>query len=403
MQKAVGQVVTIVRTNPATGVETREQAKVLAANGGIVLQIGSRIEVLRDDGLPVRVVFDKVPQNLRARPTLSVTLQSAKAGTRPISLSYLTPGLGWTTDYVALFDEKKSLIDVQGWITLTNNTGTTYENAKTYLVTGSPSSGGIRNYGYYGGYGTSSAAMTRAGTETAKRERVGDFYIYPLAERTTIAQAQQKQVSFLDVVNMPARKSYEFRLDSIRDVESPSSVSTGLKFSTSGQGGLGDALPSGTMRFYIRDARGQPQFIGEDNIEHTPMGSELSIKTGEAFDVRFKSKIEKREEVKSGEWEKVARYRIVAANPADQREIIQEREITYYRTNIRYSFTNARPTPVTVDFTQSGLNGYGWRPDTSIPSESIKGTQVGISDRQWQVPVPANGSTDLTVTYVSRY
>jgi hypothetical protein len=137
MQKAVGQVVTIVRTNPATGAETREQARVLAANGGIVLQIGQRIEVLRDDGLPVRVVFDKVPDNLRARPTLSVTLQSGRSGARPVSLSYLTPGLGWNSDYVALFDEKAGKIDMQGWITLTNNTGTTFTNANTLLVAGS--------------------------------------------------------------------------------------------------------------------------------------------------------------------------------------------------------------------------------------------------------------------------
>ena len=68
-------------------------------------KIGQRIEVLRDDGLPVRVIFDKVPENLRARPTLSVTIQSARAGTRPAMLSYLTPGLGWKADYVALYDE----------------------------------------------------------------------------------------------------------------------------------------------------------------------------------------------------------------------------------------------------------------------------------------------------------
>ena len=64
-----------------------------------------RIEVLRDDGLPVRVIFDKVPPNLRARPTLSVTVDAASAGTIPARLSYLTPNLGWTADYVALFDE----------------------------------------------------------------------------------------------------------------------------------------------------------------------------------------------------------------------------------------------------------------------------------------------------------
>ncbi len=139
MEKAVGQEITIVRVNPATGAETREQAQVLATNGGVVLKIGQRIEVLRDDGLPVRVIFDKVPDNLRARPTLSVTIIGAHAGTRPATLSYLTPGLGWSADYVALYDEGDGKIDVQGWVTLTNSSGTTYDNAQTLLVAGSPS------------------------------------------------------------------------------------------------------------------------------------------------------------------------------------------------------------------------------------------------------------------------
>src|SRR5271155_4973501 len=138
MEKAVGHVVTIVRVNPATGAETREQAQVLATNGGVVLKIGERIEVLRDDGLPVRVIFDKVPDNLRARPTLSVSINGAHAGTRRATLSYLTPGLGWKADYVALYNENDSKIDVQGWVTLTNSSGTTYENAQTLLVAVSP-------------------------------------------------------------------------------------------------------------------------------------------------------------------------------------------------------------------------------------------------------------------------
>src|SRR3546814_12736320 len=92
MQKAVGEMVTLLRINPATGAETRERAKVLAVNGGVVLEIGSRIEILRDDGLPVRVIFDKIPPNLRAKPTLSTTVESKSAGTRPATLSYLTSG-----------------------------------------------------------------------------------------------------------------------------------------------------------------------------------------------------------------------------------------------------------------------------------------------------------------------
>ena len=86
MEKAIGQTVTLVRTNPATGSETRERAEVLSTAGGVVVRIGERIEVLRDDGLPVRAVFDRVPPNLRARPTLSVMVDSNRAGRRPASI-----------------------------------------------------------------------------------------------------------------------------------------------------------------------------------------------------------------------------------------------------------------------------------------------------------------------------
>ena len=142
MQKAVGETVTLLRTNPATGAETRERAKILAVNGGVVLQIGPRIEILRDDGMPVRVIFDKIPPNLRAKPTLSITVDSDRAGTRPATLSYLTNGLGWAADYVSLYDEKAGTIDVQGWVTLSNSTGTTFDEAKTLLVAGTPSTSG---------------------------------------------------------------------------------------------------------------------------------------------------------------------------------------------------------------------------------------------------------------------
>src|SRR5580704_11828114 len=195
MEKAVGQEVTIVRVNPATGAETREQAQVLATNSGVELKIGQRIEVLRDDGLPVRVIFDKVPDNLRARPTLSVTVIGAHAGNRRATLSYLTPGLGWKADYVALYNESDSKIDVQGWVTLTNSSGTTYDNAQTLLVAGSPSqvvgAGEPNNFRMP----VRRQNLQQPGTESGSRERLGDYYLYPLAERTTIATLQTKQVS----------------------------------------------------------------------------------------------------------------------------------------------------------------------------------------------------------------
>jgi hypothetical protein len=372
MEKAVGQVITIVRTNPATGAETREQAKVLAANGGIVLQIGNRIEVLRDDGLPVRVVFDKVPDNLRARPTLSVTIEATKAGAIPTRLSYLTPGFGWNADYVSLFDENKEMIDVQGWITLTNNTGTTFKNANTLLIAGDPFGGS--NGGGRGRFQQlerqRDVTLEQAGTESGTRERLSDYYLYPLKERTTIANAQQKQVSFLDVKGAPARKAYEYVNGWLDSQAEPQSAATVLKFSTSKAGGLGDQLPAGTIRIYLRDQRGDPQFIGENRIDHTPMGSRLAIRTGQAFDVKSQATVERRERISSTRW----------------------------RTTMRYNLTNARPNAVTVDLIQSGLYG-----DVRIIEQSILGERTSADRVEWAVLVPGNGTAEVRAVFDTRY
>lgn len=369
MEKAVGREVTIVRVNPATGAETREQAEVLATNGGVVLKIGQRIEVLRDDGLPVRVIFDKVPDNLRARPTLSVTIDSAHPGMRPASLSYLTPGLGWKADYVALYDEAAGKIDVQGWITLTNSSGTAYENAQTLLVAGSPtqvSSPGPTTWRQP----SRRPALEQAGTESGSRERLGDFYLYPLPERTTIANLQTKQVGFLDVHGVAAEHGYEFRNHWLGTTDQPQSAKSIYRFSTSAHAGLGDQLPAGILRFYMRDKRGEPQFIGESRIDHTPMGSTLSLVTGDAFDVKVQAVVEKRTRVNEHDW----------------------------KTDMRYELSNASPRPLTVTLLQDGLWG-----DSRIDTESQKSTRRSADTAEWNVSIPANGRTVLTAGFDTRF
>ncbi|MGJ3647792.1 DUF4139 domain-containing protein [Sphingomonas sp. GlSt437] len=365
MEKAVGQTITLVRTNPGTGAETRVPAKVLASNDGVVLQVGDHIEVLRDDGLPVRVLFASLPPNLRARPTLSVTLHTKSGGPRPVTLSYLTNGMSWSADYVALFDEAKQAIDVQGWVTLRNNGNTPFVDADTVLVAGNP--GGRSN----GGRGI--APGTRAGTETASRGRLGDYYLYPIEHRTTIAANQQKQVSFLSVGGVPAHRGYEFRNGWLETLDDPQSAATVISFSSSAKGGLGDALPAGTVRIYLRDAKGQPQFIGENAISHTPMGSTLAIKTGDAFDVKVKPVVTERTRLGSDHW----------------------------RTVMTYTLTNARPDAVTVDVVQSGLD-WGFE-DTRITQESLGHERRSSNEAVWHVPVPANGAATLNVTYETRY
>jgi hypothetical protein len=371
MEKAVGRDVTIVRVNPATGAETREQARVLANNNGVVLQIGERIEVLRDDGLPVRVIFDHVPENLRARPTLSITIDSHRAGTRPALLSYLTPGLGWKADYVALYDERESKIDVQGWVTLTNSSGTTYNDAQTLLVAGTPAlvEGAPQENNWRNR--RPRATVQEAGTETGSRERLGDYYLYPLPERTTLANLQTKQVSFLDVHGVPAEHGYEFRNAWIGEAdEQAQSAKTVYTFSNSSHAGLGDQLPAGVLRFYMRDKHGDPQFIGESRIDHTPMGSVLSLQTGDAFDVKVKPVVEKRTRI----------------------------DFWHYETQMRYELSNALPRAVSVRLLQGGLYG-----DSRITAESAKSTRRDAETAEWAVTVPPNGHTTVTATFDIRY
>lgn len=259
MQKAVGETITLVRTNPATGAETRERARVLAVNNGVVLQIGDRIEVLRDDSLPVRVIFDRVPENLRARPTLSVTLETQGGGVRPVTLTYLTPGLGWEADYVAMFDEAAGRMDVQGWITLTNTSGTEYREASTLLVAGAVNQA-QPNYGR--GFRPPPPPPGRPirdpGTETADRERLADFYLYPLPERTTIANRQTKQVSFLDVAGTPAARAYEFRNRWLGTMDQPQSANSVLRFSSARAGTRRRAARRHRPRLSARRARQSP-------------------------------------------------------------------------------------------------------------------------------------------------
>ena len=359
MEKAVGQQVKIVRTNPGDGKETTEVATVLAANDGVVLKIGDRIEVLRDDGAPTRVIFDKVPETLRARPTLSVTVEADKAGPRVATLSYLTTGLSWKADYVAMFDEAKGALDLQGWITLGNTSGTAFENAETQLVAGKVNT--LANND--GGYQQPIRAVRSAGTETGSGERVADYYLYPLPQRTTIAANQTKQVGFLSAQGVTAKKVYEVRQGWFMSQDNPEAATVAIQFSNARLAGLGNQLPAGVLRVYIRDKAGDPKFVGENAIDHTPAGSELSIKTGDAFDV-------------------TSQATVVASSKVSK---------TRTRYEMKYLVRNAKPEPVVVELRQEGLGR-----SAEVKTESLKNRRIDAYTLGWSVPVPANGETVLT-------
>lgn len=367
MESAVGNEIGIVRTNPGSGAQSTERARVLAANQGVVLQIGDRIEVLRDDGVPTRVIFDRVPQNLRPRPTLSVTLDAEGAGRRETTLSYLTSGLTWKADYVARFDEKAGKLDLTGWVTLTNNSGATFSNAQTRVVAGDVN---LINQGGYNPRPPVRVSNTRGnGTQSGGQGALADVYVYPLPEAVTVANNQTKQVGLIDAAGVPATKRYLRVVDGFYSAEEPVAAEVGVIFAN-GSGNAARALPAGVIRVYVKDEAGEPRFIGESQVDHSPAGSEIVVTTGDAFDVTVQP-------------------RLVSS------ERVSKRLVDYFRTRyaMEYTVRNARPEAVTVEVRQRGLGR-----DTELTDQSIEGDMRDARTVVWRVPVPANGETKLTAT-----
>ena len=133
LEKSVGQKIRVFRTNPETGEDSSEEAEVLSvADGQAVLKIGDRIET----AIPGRFVYSGVPANLRARPTLVVKANAEKAGDVAVDLSYLSRGLSWSADYVVDLAADEKTLSINGLVTLTNQSGVTYKDAKLQLVAG---------------------------------------------------------------------------------------------------------------------------------------------------------------------------------------------------------------------------------------------------------------------------
>src|SRR6185503_3523151 len=181
----------------------------------------------------------------------------------------------------------------------------------------------------------------------------------------TIANNQTKQVSFLESQNVKAGKGYEATFRRLESSDEPVSAQVRVRFSNSKEAGLGAQLPAGVVRVYARDSRGQPQFIGEDHVGHTSAGSDVALRIGDAFDVTITPTL-------------------------TQTTRVNKRLGDY---QMSYLVRNARSTPLVLTLRQDDL----WRVN-EVRAESIKGRRTDADSFAWDVPVPANGETTLTLT-----
>ena len=251
-----------------------------------ILKIGTKIET----NYPGRVVFNQIPENLSAKPSLVFDVEIDKAVNQEVEISYLTGGISWAADYVIELD-KNSLLDLNGLVTLTNNTAVSYKNARLQLVAGDlnivkPQAKRSRRV---------EAQAWSLASEDANmaQESVGGYHLYRLSRPTDILSNQTKQVSLLSASGVNGIKTYQFE-DIISyyassDVENLKPIMY-LTFKNTKANFLGEALPKGIVRVYEKDSKGGLVFVGEDRIEHTAVGQDVRLRLGEDFDITAHAK-----------------------------------------------------------------------------------------------------------------
>jgi len=303
MEKYVGRMIELVTVHPETGSETSLEATLLSMNEGPIYRIGGKIHL----GHSGRVVLPEIPGNLMARPTL-VWLLEGSEGTGEIKVSYLTGGFSWKADYVALLGKSDDEMDLTAWVTLTNTSGASYDNAQLKLVAGDvhrvrrmqpvPRVRG----------GMVSAVALKSGIE---EEPFFEYHLYSLPRRTDLRDNQTKQIELLSAGGVGLAKEYVLPGSRQKNFKQPSYVKPDkehplvtLRFLNDEGNGLGTALPAGIFRFYKEDSEGMLQLVGEDGIDHTPKGEEVVLEAGKAFDITAERSITDYQVIKKNkEWE----------------------------------------------------------------------------------------------------
>jgi hypothetical protein len=365
LNKYVGKEVTLVRSYQENNSTKREEIKatLLANSNGPVWKIGNDIVT----GIYAESYrFPQVPANLYDRPTLLMSLENSGSQRQQVETSYLASNLSWNADYVLTVARDDKSADLDGWVTVVNNSGTAFHNARLQLVAGDvnrlpvPTAKAMmmdRN-----------AAASVAGAPQFAQESFSEYHLYTLGRKTSVEDKETKQISLLAGSGVPVQKIFvvngqNFYYHNQQNPGSPlkDPVMVYYKFKNEQKAGLGIPLPAGNIRVYQRDSKGGVLFAGEDHIGHTPKDETVSVHIGNAFDVVEERKQTDYKRIDTHTWE-------------------MEFEIT---------LRNHKDTPVTVEVNEP-IGG-----DWEMLSSTYKYTKTAAWAAQFNVPVAANGSSVL--------
>lgn len=285
LDKYVGAKVKIADKNYYTGKEEIFEAELLSNNQGSIYKINNEIHI----NPAGRVILPRLPENLIAKPTLVWLLKNTLEKRQKVEASYLTDGINWKADYVLALNEDDTRSDLTGWVTIDNQSGATYKDATIQLVAGDvhrvlppPPPRAMRN---------SMAKLAEVSGGGFEEKPFFEYHIYTLGRKSTIKEKQTKQINLLEASDVPLKKrlcfygaEHYYRNQYGKPV-SNQKVGVYIDLENKKENHLGMPLPKGMVRVYKADHEGRLQFVGEDEINHTPKDEKAEIKMGEAFDV----------------------------------------------------------------------------------------------------------------------
>ncbi len=342
--------------------------------GTLLSASGNQIVLQKKDGgllmIPnldkYRLSVGSLPEGLITKPTLVWTVNSRKSGKQDVEISYQTRGMNWHAEYVAVLNKDDTKLDLNAWVSVENNSGTTYKNAKLKLVAGDVNRVKENKPLYKG-----RVAMEDAVYQTApqfKEKSFFEYHIYNLQRPTTLAQNETKQISLFQAQNVTAKKKYFYASGGSYYNRGNGKVNVIVEFDNKDSQKLGIPMPKGKVRMYKSDGE-SIEFVGEDLIDHTPRNETIKLKIGDAFDIL-----------------------------AEERQV-EHKKITdrVYEQVFEVKIKNRKKEDVVVEVEKR--LGYNWE----ILNSSIGYKKKNASTITFQVPVKENDETVLRfkVRYVN--
>lgn len=279
LDKFVGKEIKVLRDGAEVPIT------ILSTHGGIVYRMGERI--FTDH--PGRMIFPGLPENLLSKPTLIWRLENRATRPQKVEATYLTGGMTWKSDYVAILDKEDEKMDLTGWVTLDNKSGAAFKNARLKLVAGDVNRVVDR---FEMRDAPRALGMAAKSADAAfKEESFFEYHLYALQRPTTLKDNQTKQVTLLGASRVPVKKRFlyygaqHYYRTQYGAPISNQKVGVYVEIANKKENQLGMPLPKGTLRVYKADGDGSLQFIGEDRIDHTPKDETINIKLGDAFDL----------------------------------------------------------------------------------------------------------------------